>query len=345
MRDQAALDLIAIARDLQTRLLRRLRDERGYRGLRPSLGPFLSLIWTEGRPLAVLAERLAISRQACSQLASLAEHAGYLQRDLDPSGRRARQVRLSPRGRQLVEDAVEVILETESEYAELVGAAGYRRFTASCGALFVGLGIPAHANPGLHDAAGRSIGVLPLVAHEIEGRLLQATRSRGHGALTRSHAQILPRIGPEGVRMRELARAQRVSRQAISAAARDLEALRYLRSERDPNDRRGVWLRLTGRGERLVRNWVAALDALEASFRRLLGDRRLEELRCVASKLSRGLRVAEASRAAGGLTTTSAAEGEPTLHDIASTLSRRLGARDAARLGVLLAAAASEATL
>ena len=53
-----------------------LLEERSYGGLRPSLGPFMSLIWIEGRPLTAIASQLSISKQACSQLANLAEAAG-----------------------------------------------------------------------------------------------------------------------------------------------------------------------------------------------------------------------------------------------------------------------------
>jgi hypothetical protein len=79
-RNNAARHLIGISRDLQARLMRRLCEEHGYRGLRPSLGPILSLIWIEGRPLTAIASQLAISKQACSQLANVAERAGYLER-------------------------------------------------------------------------------------------------------------------------------------------------------------------------------------------------------------------------------------------------------------------------
>ena len=101
-RANLARHLIGIARDLQARVLGRLSVELGYEDLRPSLGPFLSLVWTEPRPLTLLADQLAISKQACSQLARVAEHAGYLTRVRDRERGRMPLVRLSPRGRTLV---------------------------------------------------------------------------------------------------------------------------------------------------------------------------------------------------------------------------------------------------
>jgi DNA-binding MarR family transcriptional regulator len=129
-RDNLARHLIGISRDLQSRVRYSLSEDLGFRGLRPSFGPFLSLIWDEGRPLATIAGALAISRQACSQLANLAEGAGYLERRPNPEDRRSRLVMLTPRGRALVEEGIRIILECASEYAALVGANSYRRFTA-----------------------------------------------------------------------------------------------------------------------------------------------------------------------------------------------------------------------
>ncbi len=133
-RDNVARHLIGVSRDLQSRVRRSLGEDCGYPGLRPSFGPFLSLIWDEGRPLTAIASELAISKQACSQLANLVEAAGYLERRRNPEDRRSKLVMLTSRGRALVEEGVQIILESESEYAALVGTGAYRRFTRALAA-------------------------------------------------------------------------------------------------------------------------------------------------------------------------------------------------------------------
>jgi DNA-binding MarR family transcriptional regulator len=72
--------------------------------------------------------------------------------------------------------------------------------------------------------------------------------ARGHAGLKMSYGAVLPEIGPEGARIHEIARSQCVSRQAIFATARELEALGYVHRSPDPRDRRGNALRLTERG-------------------------------------------------------------------------------------------------
>jgi len=343
-RDNAARHLIAIARDLQTRVMRHLTEERGYDGLRPSFGPFLSLIWTEGRPLTAVAGQLAISRQACSQLANLAEEAGYLERKPDPRDRRSKLVVLTPRGHKLIEQGVQIILESESEYAELVGQTSYRRFTASLAALYRGLGIQSQVDPALTTPASRSIGVLPLISVHIQRNLMEATLARGHTGLKMSHGQVLPLIGPEGGRIHEIARVQRVSRQAISATSQELEALGYLCREPDPRDRRGVVLRLTGRGKRLIGDSVAALNGLDRSFRDVLGEKRLGHLQRVAHDLFDALHLEEEIFGTGSGPQAAAStrngrranNGGHDIRGLATRLRRELGSRDTARLVALL---------
>ena len=343
-RNNLARHLIGVSRDLQSRVMHSLRQDLGYRGLRPSFGPLLSLIWDEARPLTAIAGELAISNQACSQLANLAEAAGYLERRADPGDRRSKVAVLTPRGRTLVEQAVQIILEIESEYAELLGPESYRRFTASLAALYQGLGLRTHADSALSASASQSIGVLPLIAVRVQRELMEATIARGHAGLKMSHGQVLPLIGPEGGRIHEIARIQQVSRQAISATSRDLAALGYLQREPDPRDRRGVVLQLTDRGIRLISDSVAALDGLERSFRDIPGGRRLERLQRVARDLYQALHLEEEVFQAGfeqpaAPSATSSRGAARDGHDIlrlATKLRRQLGSRDAARLAALL---------
>jgi len=129
------------------------------------------------------------------------------------------------------------------------------------------------------------VALLTLMAERIQRDLIKATIARGHPGLKLSHGHVLPLIGPEGGRIRDIAGIQGMSRQVISATTRDLENRGYLRSEPDPRDRRGIVLTLTERGVRLIEDAVAALEEVERSFRTILGHERLAELERVARDL------------------------------------------------------------
>ncbi len=363
-RNNLARHLIGIARDLQHRAMRQLAEQYNHRDLRPSLGPLVSLVAIAPRSMGELAGQLATSPQACGQLVDVAEKAGYVVRRADGRDGRSRTVRLTSRGRALVADARLVLREIEGDYRARLGADDFGAFVAALTMLLRELERPTRADEDLGRAVGRSIGVLPLVSVRIEKTLMRATIERGHPGLKMSHGQVLPLIGPDGARVAQLARIQRVSRQAISATARDLEGQGVLRREPDAHDRRGVVFRLTARGAHLIRDSVESLSELDQSFREILGRTRFETLRRAARTLYRGLHLEEeifegrdgfaseradsrndangqplafeaASSAwsAGGATTR---EPSAELFELAAGLRRRLGALGAKRLAAML---------
>lgn len=154
-----------------------------------------------------------------------------------------------------------------------------------------------------------------------------------------SHAQVLPLIGSDGARVNELARTQRVSRQAISATARDLTQLGYLRRQADPLDRRGVVFRLTSQGTRLIEASVSSLDELDEIFLTVLGSRPLNDLQTAARELYQTLHLEEEifeARATPNTANDSPGSDRTDLHQLAANLRRTLGTGDTARLAALL---------
>ena len=339
-RDNLARHLIGIARDLQIRLMNHLVEERGHRDLRPSFGLPISLVSQAPRTVSELARELSISPQAASQLVTLAERSGYLERQDSPRDRRARVAVLTRSGERLVRDAVAYLREIEDEQAERAGHADYRGFVAALAALAALAG----------GTRPRSIGVIPLVAAKIEQQLMHAVGKRGHSGLKLSHSQILILIGPSGVRLHQLAELHRVSRQAISATAHDLESLGYLRREPDPRDRRGVVVRLTPHGTRLIEDSVSALDALDRGFRERLTPGQFAVLERVARTLYDALEFEAgvlseaflAGDAAGrpdfDRRDIAGAKAPRNLAQLAAQLRDKLGSRDAARLAAHLTA-------
>lgn len=343
-RDNWVHHLLAIGQDLSRRLVHRLESECGYEKIRPSLGPFIALVWREPRPLTELAQQLSISRQACSKVARQAEQAGYVERIDGPRGDRAQRVRLTAQGRKLVEDSVRLVFESEAFYAERIGVARLRRFSAGASALFFGLGLQNQTDASFGDAARRSVGVLPLVSARVEEELLEATRAKGHDGLQLSHVRLISLIGDGERSVSEMARIHGVSRQATGATVQRLEALGYVRRDTHQTDARAVHVRLAGRGEELIRDTLAALEDLEQSLLAMIGSRRFLDLKNVAAELQRtlaseaellaasdtGRRVVEFTSRVGR----SAEDRE--LQAIASFLEERLSGTAVRRLGRIL---------
>ncbi len=339
--------LIGIARDLELRMLTRLQAERGHVGLRPSLGPLLSLVWLEARPLGELAEGLGVSKQACSQLAGLALKAGFLVRRSSTRGARGQLVELSQRGRELVEDAIRIIREAETDYAGRVGPARLQQLAESVAQLYRSLEVQPRVD-GLRAAPlVPPLGGLPQLAIELQRRLIDATTRLGHRGLKPSQALVLPLVESGGSRVRDLSRRHHVSRQSISLTGLELESLGYLRREPDAADRRGTVLYRTPRGDRLLADAASAARTLDRELAAVLGKAQLEALRETSNRLFTALRKSDdpdasprnaRSRLRVVAPEPASAASESDLEGLASRLRLRLGERAAARLAALLVA-------
>lgn len=334
-RDNLARHLIGLARDIETRTLRELQGECGYAGLRLSFGPPLSLVALASRPLSDLAEQLSISPQAASQLIKVVEREGYVRRRADPKDGRTRLIELTARGRALLRDGARILSEIEADYRSLIGESAFEPFVETLSRLFQSLDLPAGGARDLAQTPSHSIGVLPLLSVHIQRQLMWATAARGHADLKMSHAQVLPLIGADGARVSALARIQGVSRQTISATARDLEAQGYLTRAPVPGDRRGGAFRLTAAGGVLIADSVAALDELDDSLRSVVGARRMRALTSGARALYRALHLEEEVFAQPSAPSNT--NEETNLEQLAARLRRELGPRKTRQLASLLA--------
>lgn len=70
------------------------------------LGVLMSLYHGQHCRLSDLGQRFAVTKGAMSQMVNRLEQAGLVTREADPHDRRARQLSLTPKGRQVVEDVV-----------------------------------------------------------------------------------------------------------------------------------------------------------------------------------------------------------------------------------------------
>jgi DNA-binding MarR family transcriptional regulator len=101
--------------------------ERGHPDVRPPHGRVMQFLDDEGTRVSVLAERAEMTKQSMGELVAHLERLGYVERAPDPSDRRAKLVRATPRGKELYAIAREVVAEIEQEWAERIGKANMRQ--------------------------------------------------------------------------------------------------------------------------------------------------------------------------------------------------------------------------
>ena len=134
-RDQTLYRLLLRASRAETTATLDRIQQRGYVDI--SLGDtnLLANLDTAGSSISALARRSGVTRQAASQQIAALEQTGYVERR--PSERDARAVIViqTPRGRGLLENALEIVEELEAAYAEHLGHARFADLKESLSSL------------------------------------------------------------------------------------------------------------------------------------------------------------------------------------------------------------------
>ena len=110
-----------------TERLHRRFGERGHPDIRPPHGNVMQFLDEGGTRVSVLAERAQMTKQSMAELVAHLERLGYVERVPDPSDRRAKLVRATPRGKQLYAIARDVVAEIEAEWTRRLGKTKMRQ--------------------------------------------------------------------------------------------------------------------------------------------------------------------------------------------------------------------------
>ncbi len=335
----ATVDCVrTISRDVQLRLAIALA-ESGYQHLRPSLGLLLERLRDGALPVGQLATALGVSPQAASRDAQMLERFGYVARAASAVDRRSRTVALTDRGHDLMARAGETFAECEHAYAQLVGRVAMGRVLRDLEALRVGLGLASKSRPTVLIRTSRSIGSVILIALDAKRQVVMSAHKGGHHLVRPSHIELLTTIGTGGDRVSDIARELRVTRQAVSATVQDLEGLGYVERRSDSTDKRAVLIAPSARGEALLDEVAHAVQEIEAHCRAVLGRRRwtrfVGDMTELADAVSDDRSPVPPIPSGHSVRPDQADD----LVSLAAGLRNRLGARRAARLGALLAAA------
>jgi DNA-binding MarR family transcriptional regulator len=101
--------------------------ERGHPDVRPPHGNVFQYLDDAGTRVSVLAQRAQITKQSMAELVAHLERHGYVERVPDPTDRRAKLVRSTPRGREVFAIAREFVRDLEAEWTERLGDEKMRR--------------------------------------------------------------------------------------------------------------------------------------------------------------------------------------------------------------------------
>ena len=112
--------LTDVHRQMQDELHARLRTG-GWLEIRPSHGCVFGGMSPEGARLTDLAERAHITKQSVGEIVTDLEQLGFVERIPDPADKRAKLVRLTPRGEEVQNAARETFAQIEAEWGERIG--------------------------------------------------------------------------------------------------------------------------------------------------------------------------------------------------------------------------------
>jgi DNA-binding MarR family transcriptional regulator len=118
----------ALLMGLLFREVRSIFASEDWRGLRQSHFRVMSAVPPEGISVTDLGDRIGMTKQGCGQFVAGLVDSGHLRVEQDPSDRRVRRVRRTPKGDRTTAAVTARILEIEKDWAARVGERRYRAF-------------------------------------------------------------------------------------------------------------------------------------------------------------------------------------------------------------------------
>lgn len=130
------------------------------------------------------------------------------------------------------------------------------------------------------------LGLLLRLANQHWSREVDAAlAAAGFDDIRPPHANVFPFVPDEGIQIGELAGLARVRKQSMAEVIDQLEKAGYVERRPDPNDRRARLVYLTDRGAAIRPVGSAAGREVEKTWARLIGSKKLQELRTLLEEL------------------------------------------------------------
>lgn len=123
--------------------------------------------------------------------------------------------------------------------------------------------------------------LLRMAAQAMQQRLAAWIQDSGYDDIQPAHSAVIQPLWqcPGGLRLTELARVSRITKQSMSALVAELDSAGYVSRVPDPDDARATRIRLTARGRRYVGEVRAVAKQVEAEWAQQIGTQRVEQVR------------------------------------------------------------------
>lgn len=225
-----------------------------------------------------LAQKLGITKQACSKTIRELEKLDLIEGHKNPNDSRSRILSLTPKGVGLAYDGIEVTTEIQQQLARATGGDQLDKLLDILEKLCRNLEIDIPSYEALEHASNKPLDsrptrltlLLPKLSHYIYQALIESLTKKGFKGLKPNFSQVMGMITPEGGRIQHISSVIGVSKQAIAVIATELEQLNYLTREPDPHDKRQIILRLSSLGQQLLNESTACVNAVELRLRTIL---------------------------------------------------------------------------
>ncbi|SHG72636.1 DNA-binding transcriptional regulator, MarR family [Chryseolinea serpens] len=118
-----------------------------------------------------------------------------------------------------------------------------------------------------HVKTGNWVKLISILKHQFNEWATAALAKEGFDDFKMVYMPVLMNISPEGSNNTELASHARVTKQAMSKVAQELQKLGYIKAKADPRDKRSTTITLTDRGKRLVIKVRLSICSLTEEYR------------------------------------------------------------------------------
>jgi DNA-binding MarR family transcriptional regulator len=121
--------------------------------------------------------------------------------------------------------------------------------------------------------------------HTMNVEMTDRIRARGFADFQPSFTALLAHVDTEGTRITAIARRMGTSRQAASQLLQAIEARGYVERVPDPSDGRGVIVRHTASGRRILLTAIEVMRSIEKEYELILGPEGLTRLKRLLKRL------------------------------------------------------------